>query len=61
MFPGDEWNKEFQEDNYKCLLDFNIKFDFIYYDKCPLLEFQITTDDKNWVFLSDPIDDYFNL
>ena len=51
----------FQEDNYKCLIEFNEKFDFYDYDNCPLLEFQITTDDKNWDFLSDPIEDYFNL
>ena len=61
MYPGDEWNKDFQKDNYNCLIEFNEVFDFIDYDNCPLLEFQITTDDKEWTFLSSPIEDYFNL
>lgn len=61
MFPGDKWNKEFQDDHTKCLWDFNKKLHFSDYEQCSQVEFHITEDDKTWEYMSDPVEDFYNL
>ena len=61
MFSGDKWNKEFQDDHAKCLWDFSKQLHFIDYELCPQVEFHITEDDKEWNYMSDPVDDFYNL
>lgn len=62
MYEGDRWNRDFSEAKYECLLEFDAKYNFVDYDNVPPMEFQIDKNgDGNWKYLSDPIDDYYNL
>lgn len=62
MFPGDEWNKDFDKDYADCLLYFSDDLHLVDYENAsPNLETQITYDDKVWDYMSDPIEDFYNL
>lgn len=58
--PTDQFG-QFGEDHYRCMMDFNAKYDFCDYDNCPPMEFQVRRKGSDeWLFLSNPIDDYYN-
>lgn len=62
MFPGDEWNKDFDKDYADCLWRFSDELHLVDYENCsPNLWTQITRDDKTWERLGDPIEDFYNL
>lgn len=56
----DGWNSE--DEMYHCLLTADERFDFDDYENVPLMEFQgRERGSKEWKYLSDPIEDWFNL
>ena len=62
MFPGDKWNKDFDKDYAYCLWYFSDDLHLVDYENAsPNLETQITYDDKVWDYMSDPIEDFYNL
>ena len=62
MFPGDKWNKDFDKDYTDCLWYFSDDLHLVDYENAsPNLETQITYDDKVWDYMSDPIEDFYNL
>ena len=63
---NDRWDKYFCDAHYKELMELNAKYDLCDYENVPYMEFQRRTTDKNhqwsdWVYLSNPIEDYYNL
>lgn len=62
MFPGDKWNKDFDKDCADCLWYFSDDLHLVDYENAsPNLETQITYDDEVWDYMSDPIEDFYNL
>ena len=62
MFPEDKSNKDFDKDYADCLQRFSEELHLVDYENAsPNLESQITYDDKNWNYMSDPIEDFYNL
>jgi hypothetical protein len=62
MFLGDKWNKDFDKDYADCLWYFSDDLHLVDYENAsPNLETQITYDDKIWEYMSDPIEDFYNL
>ena len=59
--PSSIFDKPFREDLYKCLMDAHQKYNFDDYEDVPPMEFQARrkgTDE--WIYLSDPIEDFMN-
>lgn len=66
VFPGNNWwDSDFSDAQYKELLELDDMFNLVDYDNVPSIEFQrreaLNGVWGEWVFLSDPIEDYFNL
>ena len=62
MFPGYKSNKDFDKDYSDCLWKFSDELNLVDYEhSSPYLWTQITYDDKNWNYMSDPIEDFYNL
>ena len=62
MFPGDKGNNDFDKDYADCLQRFSDELHFVDYENSsPNLETQITYDDKVQDYMSDPIEDFYNL
>ena len=59
--PSSIFDKPFSEDLYECLMDANQKYNFDDWENVPPMEFQARrkgTDE--WMYLSDPIEDFMN-
>ena len=59
--PSSIFDKPFSEDVYKCLMDACQKYNFDDWENVPPMEFQARrkgTDE--WIYLSDPIEDFMN-
>ena len=59
--PSSIFDKSFSEDLYECLMDANQKYNFDDWENVPPMEFQDKrkgTDE--WIYLSDPIEDFMN-
>lgn len=62
MFPGSKWNADFDKAYADCLWKFRDELHLIDYEKSsPYLQTQITYDDETWEYMSDPVDDFYNL
>lgn len=67
VFKGnDKFERNFSEAQYNELLQLNGEYNLVDYDNVPPMEFQRRqTDSKGnwskWKYLSDPIEDYYNL
>lgn len=56
----DGWDSS--DEMYHCLLDADDRFDFDDWENVPPLEFQgRERGSKEWKYLSDPLEDWFNL
>lgn len=63
---GYRWSKDFCDALFDELLELNAKYNLVDYDNVPPMEFQRRESKKNgewekWRYLSDPIEDYYNL
>lgn len=59
--PTDQFGREFSDDHYKVMMEFDNVFNYVDYDNVPPLEFQARRKGKDeWLYLSDPVDDFFN-
>ena len=63
---GNKWDKAFSDAQYKELLELNSKYDLCDFENVPYMEFQRRETNKNgewgeWKYLSNPIEDYYNL
>ena len=52
--------------HFKEVLALDLKYDLADYDNVPSMEFQVQIVDKNnkeseWVYFSDPVDDFYNI
>lgn len=59
--PSSIFDKPFNEDVYECLMDAHQKYNFDDWENVPPMEFQARrkgTDE--WIYLSDPIEDFMN-
>lgn len=59
--PSSIFDKPFSEDLYECLMDAHQKYNFDDWENVPPMEFQARrkgTDE--WIYLSDPIEDFMN-
>ena len=59
--PSSIFDKPFSEDLYECLMDAHQEYDFNDWENVPSMEFQARrkgTDE--WIYLSDPIEDFMN-
>ena len=56
----DRWDPDWNEYEYRMLLELNYRYDFYHYDDCPNIITQIYVDNK-WKFHSNTISDWFNL
>ena len=66
IFPGNsKWDHDFSEAQFKELLELDDMFHLVDYDNVPDIEFQrreaLNGVWGEWQFLSDPVEDYFNL
>lgn len=66
VFPSnDEFDPDFRQAKYDCLVEADNKYDFIDYENAPIMEFQRRVTDRkgtwgHWRFLSDPVSDVYN-
>lgn len=63
---GYRWSKEFCDAQFEALLQLHGKYNLVDYDNVPPMEFQRRESKKNgeweeWRYLSDPVEDYYNL
>ncbi len=59
--PSSIFDNPFSEDLYKCLMDAYQKYDFDDWENLPPMEFQARRKGTNeWIYLSDPIEDFMN-
>ena len=59
--PSSIFDKPFSEDLYECLIGTHQKYNFDDWENVPPMEFQARrkgTDE--WIYLSDPIEDFMN-
>ena len=66
VFQGNSrWDRDFSDSQYRELLELDDMFHLVDYDNVPDIEFQrrqcINGVWEAWKFLSDPVEDYFNL
>ena len=66
VFQGNSrWDRDFNDAQYKELLELDDMFNLVDYDNVPSIEFQrreaLNGVWGEWRFLSDPVEDYFNL
>lgn len=66
IFPGNsKWDHDFSDAQYRELLELDDMFHLVDYDNVPDIEFQrreaLNGIWGEWRFLSDPVEDYFNL
>lgn len=64
--PWYEKYAEFMDAHFKEVLALDLKYDLADYDNVPSMEFQVQIVDKNnkeseWVYFSDPVDDFYNI
>ena len=59
--PSSIFDKPFSEDLYECLMDAHRKYDFNDWENVPSMEFQARRKGiDEWIYLSDPIEDFMN-
>lgn len=63
---GYRWSKEFCDAKYEALMQLQGKYNLVDYDNVPPMEFQrreskVNGEWSDWKYLSDPIEDYYNL
>lgn len=67
VFPGNnKFDHDFRKAWFDCLIEADDKYNFIDHYNAPNMEFQRRITDKNgawsnWLFLSDPVVDVYNL
>lgn len=66
VFPGNSrWDYDFGEAKFNELMELDDMFHLVDYDNVPDIEFQrreaLNGVWGEWMFLSDPVEDYFNL
>jgi hypothetical protein len=59
--PSSIFDKPFSEDLYECLMDAHQKYNFDDWENVPPMEFQARRKETDeWIYLSDPIEDFMN-
>ena len=59
--PSSIFDKPFREDLYECLIDAHLKYNFDDWENVPPMEFQARRNGTDeWIYLSDPIEDFMN-
>lgn len=66
VFQGNSrWDRDFSEAKFNELMELDDMFHLVDYDNVPDIEFQrreaLNGVWEEWRFLSDPVEDYFNL
>lgn len=57
---NDRWDRQWLKDECEILRDLDIKYNFTDYDNVPNMEVQIFQNEE-WIYYSNPIEDWFNL
>ena len=56
----DRWDSKLSNEMYRVLLELDIRFNFVEYDKCPNVVVQLF-ENGEWKHYSDAVDDFYNL
>lgn len=60
--PSSKYGGKFNTDLYDCMVRFDKIYDFSNWESVPNMEFQARRENSDeWIYLSNPIDDFMNL